>query len=1148
VRVLGIFLSVLLVGAGCTPSYPSVPGDAQIVCGVDGDCPPGLKCHPRISQCVNPDNEPCLGEIDGAACGLAAGAGICLGEICELTVCGDGRLDAPAETCDDGNVADGDDCPSTCEIAFCGDGFLNAGVEVCDTALGVVEGRCRADCLKIELCGDALLDADEACDDGNDNPFDGCDACRVVSWDAALLLGDRLQSAGPDEVRFNSEGFSLAPNGDVYLADTEGHRVLRWVRDLDVVIPVAGTGEPGVAGDGDLAVAAQLRNPHDVVVTGQGDLFIAEDAGIRRVRAETGVIDRIVGDGIGVNENYDNQVNIAQASAMPTLVDVDGDGRPIYYDSVLRVVRVIDEDSGFVRLVAGADPLFVTTDEDGVLGQQTLLRDVVDMLVDPDGTITLADRGVGRLRQLGVGINIETVPGFDGVDLTTVRTLTRLATGDLVVALDNGEVWQQGPTQLDVVVPDLTRLFGARDGALFALGDGGLVLFDDQGARLAGVADAQPQPVHRLGLINAITSAAFDPDGRLWVGTTELIYGSSGDQLTPLVGSPRQVFVEGARANEIPVRPNAIAFDDEGALYFAEEKNFITPGFVRRVAPSGAVTTVAGGGATDQDLAIATEVLLEHPRNLTFHDGDLYFVTTPPPTDPAGSKVRRLNLQHGFIETIFAPGRTIHDIAVSDEGVYAALNQKVVFVRDGLEPLHVAGSESFVIDPPDEGTATKIQFGQLTSLALDDDGDLYVGTLGRGIYRIRGGIASRVTAKSSTVHKGDGGPARLAEHRSPSELVIRDGQLLIVDNARIRIVDLTTGRIDSFAGDLFRGEGPRAFARPVAATAVVPFEGRLVLADSGLGSLRVLDDVELRTVHGYPDRPLDAFIGGEGVYQRSLYAPTSFAVVDDELWVAERDGHTLRVVSPGMTTAETRVGALPLFHCIVHSSDSDECSITSPGLLDGVGTDARLTEPSALAFDAATRTLFFAEVGTHCVRAVNVDTLATRHIAGVAFLRGFSTETGAIDELLLDAPDGIAFRPDPQGGAGHLYVSDTGNHRVRRLDLELGVFETVIGTGDPSSRGDGVPARALPVHAPTGLHVDGHGNLFITSSDAVREVSAGEDGVARGDDEVFTPYGLQPRFPDVATRCLSDVSANLDDSGLFVVDRCAGLVLELRPR
>ena len=119
------------------------------------------------------------------------------------------------------------------------------------------------------------------------------------------------------------------------------------------------------------------------------------------------------------------------------------------------------------------------------------------------------------------------------------------------------------------------------------------------------------------------------------------------------------------------------------------------------------------------------------------------------------------------------------------------------------------------------------------------------------------------------------------------------------------------------------------------------------------------------------------------------------------------------------------------------------------------------------------------------------------------------------------------------------------NHRVRKVD-GLGVITTVIGDGTPASSGVGPPARLFPVDAPLGLATDRFDNLYVTSTVAVRQVTAGADGVVSGDEDVRTVYGEAPRavFPESATRCLTGVTVGADDV-VYAADRCAGLLLGL---
>ena len=62
---------------------------------------------------------------------------------------------------------------------------------------------------------------------------------------------------------------------------------------------------------------------------------------------------------------------------------------------------------------------------------------------------------------------------------------------------------------------------------------------------------------------------------------------------------------------------------------------------------------------------------------------------------------------------------------------------------------------------------------------------------------------------------------------------------------------------------------------------------------------------------------------------------------------------------------------------------------------------------------------------------------------------------------------------------GNLYIADTFNHRVRRVDYQTGIISTVAGTGKAGFNGDGILASTAQLSTPTGVFVDGNGNLFI---------------------------------------------------------------------
>ncbi|NIO09136.1 MAG: hypothetical protein GTO40_14435, partial [Deltaproteobacteria bacterium] len=86
----------------------------------------------------------------------------------------------------------------------------------------------------------------------------------------------------------------------------------------------------------------------------------------------------------------------------------------------------------------------------------------------------------------------------------------------------------------------------------------------------------------------------------------------------------------------------------------------------------------------------------------------------------------------------------------------------------------------------------------------------------------------------------------------------------------------------------------------------------------------------------------------------------------------------------------------------------------------------------------------------------------------------FAGDGGAASSARLNFPSGIAI--DDQGA---LFIADTWNHRIRRVDILTGVIQTVAGTGQPKWTGDGGPASSAALNEPVALVMDKMGKLYI---------------------------------------------------------------------
>ena len=77
-------------------------------------------------------------------------------------------------------------------------------------------------------------------------------------------------------------------------------------------------------------------------------------------------------------------------------------------------------------------------------------------------------------------------------------------------------------------------------------------------------------------------------------------------------------------------------------------------------------------------------------------------------------------------------------------------------------------------------------------------------------------------------------------------------------------------------------------------------------------------------------------------------------------------------------------------------------------------------------------------------------------------------------------------------GPGNVYIADSSNHRIRKVTAATGVIATIAGTGTSGFGGDGGVATAAKLDDPSGVTLDGAGNVYIADSDnnRIRKVTA----------------------------------------------------------
>jgi internalin A len=150
----------------------------------------------------------------------------------------------------------------------------------------------------------------------------------------------------------------------------------------------------------------------------------------------------------------------------------------------------------------------------------------------------------------------------------------------------------------------------------------------------------------------------------------------------------------------------------------------------------------------------------------------------------------------------------------------------------------------------------------------------------------------------------------------------------------------------------------------------------------------------------------------------------------------------------------------------------------------GPATEAKLANVWDVAVDDEGNLYISAD---HRIRKVDTSGVITT-IAGTG-VQGFSGDGGLAVAAQLNTPHGIAVGPD-----GNIVFADAENQRIRRLDAQ-GVITTIVGNGEVGFSGDGGPATDARIHTPEQLWVDDEGNIYVADTFNRRIRKIDTDGI-----------------------------------------------------
>jgi sugar lactone lactonase YvrE len=570
---------------------------------------------------------------------------------------------------------------------------------------------------------------------------------------------------------------ALDSQGNLYVSDSSNCRIRR-INKAGVISTFAGTGICGYSGDGGSAHSAKLHYPLGIAFDTQGNLLVADSDNnvIRRITPK-GIISTIAGNG---SAGYSGDGGHATQATLnfPDDVSIDPSGNVYISDASNFVIRMIDA-SGNIHTVAG-NHIAGFSGDGGPATSAEIGYDARAVLPDGNGSFYIADQGNGRIRKVDSSGTIATFAG----------------NGSSQTSGNGGPATSAGIGSVDSLLLKGNQLYLSTASNIWAIDLTSQLINIVAGGNISGYSgDGQTALSTLLRFPRGITLA---PAGDILVADS---FNNRVRKIDPsqIVTTVAGGYVgDGGRATVAALNnPWHIAFDSAGNLYIPEYGG----NRVRKVSPSGTITTFAGTGITGYsgDGGPATAAALNAPRAIAADDSGNIFIA-----DYGNGFIRKVDTS-GTI-TRFANSINVAALATDAAGnVYASDDLAVWKITPAGSASIFAGREDCFGYSGDDGPATQACLGLPYGLAVDNAGNVYI--MDTDNFRVRkvntSGIIATIAGNGHPGYSGDGGPATAASLSSFSldVAVDRTGNVYIADsiNARVRVVD-SSGTIQTFAG------------------------------------------------------------------------------------------------------------------------------------------------------------------------------------------------------------------------------------------------------------------------------------------------------------------------------------------------------------
>ena len=269
-------------------------------------------------------------------------------------------------------------------------------------------------------------------------------------------------------------------------------------------------------------------------------------------------------------------------------------------------------------------------------------------------------------------------------------------------------------------------------------------------------------------------------------------------------------------------------------------------------------------------------------------------------------------------------------------------------------------------------------------------------------------------------------------------------------------------------------------------------------------------------------------LDGPGREARFEFPQGIVAAPDGTIYIADTGNDLIRKISSNGLSASTPTPA-HLRHLSV-DVENVAGSEHRARYRDGVGPNARFNNPEGLAISPDGKTLYVADSRNNMIRKIDLATKTVSTIAGHTFP---SSGDGVGKSAGFESPRGLAISPDGKT----LYVADSGNNMIRKIDLATSTVTTLAGAGKLTpGHADGVGAQATFLE-PRSLAISADGQvLYIadTRNDLIRKMVLATNSVSTLAGHAGFPGTLNGPGPDAYF--YHPISISIDGNKLYVAD------------